>query len=307
MDDCIKLRIPMVCGNLGPGYDTFGLALSFYNYVIIRKRKFGLKIKIKGEGADDLPVDESNVFYLALSMLLEQHGSVFSGLDIEIENNIPVGKGLGSYAAIAAAGIYTANYMLGNPYDIPELINFSRQKVGSVSSVTAALMGNFVITSRYENYYYSVKFPDSIQPVVFIPELKTWDKRGIGSISKKVSIENTNFNITHAAMLIASLFLSTTKNGEDILQYLKYAFDDRIRSVSKKFLFPGFKNILLYMKSNKTLGVSMCNDGPSFICFFCKKFDYKYHIDNIKSILNDYNVEVQVMELEVDKTGIVMV
>lgn len=300
-NDFVRLKVPMLCGNLGPGYDTFGLALKHYNFVEMRKIPVGLKVEISGHGDDFLPRDTSCEVFKAARLIFEKAGEHLAGMEIRLENNIPVGKGLGSFAGAVAAGVYGANLMLGEPFTPDQLISFSSLKVGSCSNTAAALSGNFVIVSRHEECYFTQRFPDKIQPVVFVPDPVGYNPQELKRcIPKKVNLEDANFNIAHTALLILAL------EHSDCSHLMKIGFSDRLAHSTRMSFFPGIREVFLYMQSisNDSFGISFCNDGPSFICFFDKNCAIDKHITKISKLLRRFTTDLQILQPSVDTCGI---
>jgi len=296
----VRLRIPTLCGNLGPGYDTFGLALNYYNYLDISISNLSLNIEISGAGSDTLPRDTSNVVYKSIIRIFKKVNKMLPGVDLKLENNIPVCHGLGSYAGAVAAGMFGANYLLGEPFDKLELLSFAVKKVGSSSNLAAAFFGGFVICSKQEEYFLRIDLPEIIKPVLFIPNIeRDYLKELNRMIPKNVPIEDANFNISHAALLVTGLLSKQ-------FSILKKAFTDRLVNPQRQTFFPGLRDVFLYLSSSDNLGTSLCNDGPSFIVFFDKNKKYKRHINKVVNILKGYGIETSAMELEVEPNGIVI-
>ncbi|MDD5090481.1 MAG: hypothetical protein PHQ23_06150 [Candidatus Wallbacteria bacterium] len=297
--DRIRLKVPLLCGNLGPGYDTFGMALEKFNFIEMWVTPEGLKVEIIGEGADFLPRDASCVVYKAVDEVFRKHNSMLPGLSIRIENNIPVGKGLGSFAGAVAAGVFGANYLLGNPFTQSQLIAIAASKVGSTSNVAAAFLGNFVITSRYEDVYSSAVFPAHIQPVLVIPDVPCYNPLTVKkNIAQKVSLEDANYNMTHAALLAISLC------SNEYSELLKMAFSDRLVCPHRQSYFPGARDIFLYLQSIDSYGISFCNDGPSFVFFLKSGRDCLKHINKVERLLKSRDISAAIHVLPVSGQGI---
>ncbi|WP_445194965.1 GHMP family kinase ATP-binding protein, partial [Streptomyces phytophilus] len=104
----VRVRVPATSANLGPGFDTFGLALGLYDDVVVRVAESGLHVDIAGEGAENLPRDESHLLVRAMRSAFDALGGQPRGLEVVCANRIPHGRGLGSSAAAICAGIIAA-------------------------------------------------------------------------------------------------------------------------------------------------------------------------------------------------------
>lgn len=300
IENHVRLRIPLVCGNLGPGYDTFGLALAKYNYVEMRTIPAGLTVDIIGSGQDFLPRDTASVVYKAASMLFRKRGFAPPGLSIRLENNIPVGKGLGSFAGAVSAGVFAANLIMGQPFDENHLIKVATGKVGSASNVAASYLGNFVITSKHQEVYSATPFPEHIQPVLVIPDVPSYDPQKVKlGIPRKVSINDANYNVSHAAMLTLALV------SRECSSLLKKALTEKIVTSHRQSYFPGLKEIFMFINAiPDSYGISMCNDGPSFVCFLNAESDYERHISKIRKLLSARRIDARVEAISVASRGI---
>lgn len=109
------VTVPASTANLGPGYDTLGMALSLYDTVEVEVTASGLTVEIFGEGAEDLPRDGSHLVVKAIRSALSAADATVPGLRVVSHNNIPQSRGLGSSASAAVAGVAAGNALAGNP------------------------------------------------------------------------------------------------------------------------------------------------------------------------------------------------
>ncbi|MGB3962936.1 MAG: homoserine kinase, partial [Tepidanaerobacteraceae bacterium] len=108
----VKVQVPATTANFGPGFDCLGASLGMYNFIDM---EFSDKpeVYVKGEGAENISLDESNLVYQAASKVLER-ANVNRPLKIVLENHIPIARGLGSSAACIAGGLMAANHLVGD-------------------------------------------------------------------------------------------------------------------------------------------------------------------------------------------------
>ena len=152
----IRLRTPGSTSNLGPGFDALGLALTVYNRVAVRTVAGDghRRMRITGEGAGKLPVDESNLFFRSVDVAAQRAGRSLPRLEVEMQNGIPLSRGLGSSSTAIVAGVYTANLLMGEPILDPASIDFLPDRPGGslvgyplaledhIHRVTVTSMGN---------------------------------------------------------------------------------------------------------------------------------------------------------------------
>src|SRR5215510_3063764 len=105
------LRVPASSANLGPGFDALGLALGVY--LTCRFRQSGtLAIRAEGRDAEQIPLGPENLIWQTAVTVAENHRMRMPAIELEIRNDIPIGKGLGSSAAALTAGVVIADQLL---------------------------------------------------------------------------------------------------------------------------------------------------------------------------------------------------
>ena len=111
----VTVQVPATSANLGPGFDTLGLALDLCDELSVRATTGGLEITVDGEGAGSVPHGEEHLVVRALRRGLDHAGAPQSGLALHAVNRIPHGRGLGSSAAATVAGLLLARGMISEP------------------------------------------------------------------------------------------------------------------------------------------------------------------------------------------------
>ncbi len=105
----VTARVPASTANLGPGFDTLGMALALYDEITVTTTESGLTVRVEGEGAEDVPWGPSHLVVRSIERGLEAAGVWASGLDVVCRNVIPHSRGLGSSASAAVGGLAAAN------------------------------------------------------------------------------------------------------------------------------------------------------------------------------------------------------
>lgn len=141
-----RVTVPGSSANLGPGFDTLGLAVGIYDTVEVEVTSSGLEVEIFGEGADDLPLDSSHLVVKAINSGLHAADVHAPGLKVTCHNNIPQSRGLGSSAAAAVAGVVAANTLAGSPLSTDELIQLSSAFEGHPDNAAASVVGGAVVS-----------------------------------------------------------------------------------------------------------------------------------------------------------------
>lgn len=127
----IRVKVPCSSANLGPGFDSIGIALNMYNKFSVQEIKQGLIIK----GCPMEYQNSNNIIYKAMKIIFEKVNYTPSGLKILIESNIPISRGLGSSSSCIIGGMIAANYLSGNTLSNEDIINFATTMEGHPDNV----------------------------------------------------------------------------------------------------------------------------------------------------------------------------
>ena len=143
----MRVRVPASSANLGPGFDTLGLALARYDEIEASTAADGLIVEVRGEGHGDVPLDEGNLVVRAMRAAFDAFGEAPSGLRLSCHNRVPHGRGLGSSAAASVAGAVAASALLGRDVeaDRETLLQVSAGLEGHADNAAASLFGGFVV------------------------------------------------------------------------------------------------------------------------------------------------------------------
>ena len=206
----VVVRVPATSANLGPGFDTLGLALSLYDDLVVTSlREPGLDIQAQGEGADEIPRDESNLLVRAMAYAFEAVDRPMPGLRLRARNTIPHGRGLGSSGAAVVAGILAVKGLLEGDVEIgPDtMLRLATELEGHPDNVAPALFGGLTIAWMDEAMPQHKKLlvHRGVSPVVFVPSftMSTSVARSLQPL--QVPREDAVFNLSWSALLIAAL------------------------------------------------------------------------------------------------------
>jgi homoserine kinase len=140
----IRVRVPASSANLGPGFDALGLALGLHLECTLRSSAAGLKVTSSGVDCAEIPADSSNLILRTFSRWAGPEAA--ASLELDIHNEIPLGRGLGSSAAAIVAGLALANAYAGLHRSREELIQAATEVEGHPDNVAAAICGGLVVS-----------------------------------------------------------------------------------------------------------------------------------------------------------------
>lgn len=141
----VLVEVPATSANLGPGFDCFGLALDWCERISLRAEASGFHLAVSGEGADQVPRDESHLIIRSALLGLADLGVSVGGLRLECHNTIPHGRGLGSSSAAIVAGLLAARALAGREPDPAWTLRHATAIEGHPDNVAAAVYGGFVL------------------------------------------------------------------------------------------------------------------------------------------------------------------
>lgn len=214
----VTVRVPATTANLGPGFDTIGMALDMWTEITVQQAdKF--ELTNEGEGADHIPTDESNLVVMGLKKAFEFAGLPVPPLKYRCVNRIPFARGLGSSSAAIVGGILAGLVLSGHTlkmWGAEELFNIASEIEGHPDNVAPAIYGGIQIGihggkgDRWRSE--RVNLPTGLQAVVFIPKAvgKTSDARCV--LPESYSREEIVFNIGRMAWLVNALASNNVDN-----------------------------------------------------------------------------------------------
>ncbi|MDQ1577983.1 MAG: homoserine kinase, partial [Microbacteriaceae bacterium] len=144
----VTVKVPATTANLGPGFDTLGLALSLYDELTVTERdEPGATVEVIGVGAGEVPTDETNLVVRAIAHTFAAYGQPLPGLNLVARNSIPHGRGLGSSGAAIVSGIMAAKGLLDGIVEIDSnaLLALATELEGHPDNVAPALFGGLTI------------------------------------------------------------------------------------------------------------------------------------------------------------------
>jgi homoserine kinase len=256
----VTARVPATVANLGPGFDSFGLALSLYNEIEV-DTDAEPGVMIEGEGADELPRDGSNLVVRAMQAFAIDVGRELPPLSIKCANRIPLERGLGSSAAAAVGGLLLADRLLGVAVDRTELLRLATALEGHADNSAAALSGGLAVAYLTDDGWRAERVDptSSLRPVVLISERERMGTEAARrSLPDDVALEDAIFNASRAGLLILALTVRP--------ELLGAAVEDRLHQEARLGLAPAAAELFGRLRH---AGVPVCvaGSGPTLLAF----------------------------------------
>ncbi|MEM5986879.1 homoserine kinase [Corynebacterium aurimucosum] len=210
----VTVQVPASSANLGPGYDTLGIALSLYDTVEVEVTCSGLEVEIFGEGADELPRDGSHLVVKAIRSALKAADVEVSGLRVVCTNNIPQSRGLGSSASAAVAGVAAGNGLAGFPLSEQQVVQLSSAFEGHPDNAAASVLGNAVVSwttvpvdgrSLPEYRAATLDVHPRIKATALVPDFHASTQAVRRVLPSHVTHADAAFNVSRTAVNVAAL------------------------------------------------------------------------------------------------------
>jgi homoserine kinase len=228
----VRVRVPASTANLGPGFDALGLALALYDEVEVALAPSGLRVEVRGEGAGQVPTDDTHLVVRALRAACARCGYRADGLVLRCHNRIPHSRGLGSSAAAAVAGVL-AGYALAGMQPDEAVLDLAAGFDGHADNAGASLLGGLVISWHDGQTFRAVRLePHSdLVPVLLVPELTSSTEITRGLLPAEVPHTDAAFTAGRAALAVHALTAAP--------QLLLAATEDRLHQVYRRAAYPG--------------------------------------------------------------------
>ncbi|MCW2652667.1 MAG: homoserine kinase [Mycobacterium sp.] len=258
--------VPASTANLGPGFDSLGLALSLYDEIIATTVESGLQVEVEGEGAGQVPLGPEHLVVRAVEGGLAAAGARATGLVVRCRNDIPHSRGLGSSAAAVVGGLAAANGLLTQadsaPLSTAQLIQLSSEFEGHPDNASAAVLGGAVV-SWTEGIKDHAKY--SAVPLRLHPDIRLFaaipEERSLTAVTRvllpgHISHEDARFNVSRAALLVVAL----TARPDLLLA----ATEDKLHQPQRAEAMPASAEYLRLLRRS-SIAAALSGAGPAVI------------------------------------------
>ena len=254
----LRVRVPASSANLGPGFDSFALALPLLAEFELRPAR-SWTVTIEGDG-QGIPADDENLFVVSARATAKAAGRELVPQHVTQRSAIPSARGLGSSAAAIVGGAVAANALLGDPFDRRTLLRITSEVEGHADNVAAALYGAFTVALPDEGGPVATRlvFPRTWRICLLIPgrPLSTDQARAV--LPSQVSRDDAVFNLAHGATLIAAVM-----RADGAL--LALAMADRLHQAARTKLVPALGEIIAAAREAGAFGAALSGAGPSVL------------------------------------------
>jgi homoserine kinase len=263
VDGPVRVSVPATSANLGPGFDSLGLALSLRDELEAEVLPEGLVVDVAGAGAEGVPRDESHLVVRAMRAAFDLMGEQPPGLRLSCRNVIPHARGLGSSSAAIVAGVVLARALVAGGQLLASddaLFDLAADLEGHPDNVAPAFYGGFVISGREADHWYAVRagVDPRITAVVFVPPdgVETTVARGL--LPDVVPHADAAANSGRAALLVAAI------TGQP--EHLLAATRDWLHQDQREPAMPGTLELVRTLRADGVPAV-VSGAGPTVLAF----------------------------------------
>jgi len=252
----VRVTVPATSANIGPGFDCFGLALEIRNEVVI-DTEAEPGISWKGEGADELTSDGSDMVGRAMQHASRMGGSPLPPHSREGFNRIPLERGLGSSAAACVAGIVIADALSDLKLEHEEILELAGEIEGHRDNAAAAIAGG--LTVSFGDGVLKLEPAQDLSPVVLVPTaVRISTAAAREALAREVRLEDAVYNVGHAAAAVVAL-TSRTDLLPEVLR-------DKLHQRARLSLVPEVADVF---SSISAAGIPVCvsGAGPTLLAF----------------------------------------
>ena len=254
----MTISVPATSANLGPGFDSLGLAVDLRNRVEFHPSKF-FSVSIKGEGENNPRLKGNNLFIGIFNDHYKRLTNKVQNYKFTFYNQIPMSRGLGSSSAVIVAAIASAHEAAGIRVSKRRILNHALVYENHPDNITPAVMGGFNAATVEKNKVFSQKkhLPDYIKAIVVIPNKQMNTSRSRTVLPKSYSKDNAVYNLSHTALSVAAFF------NED-WEMLKLASHDRFHQKARMKTLPELFNVQKVAYESGVLMSTLSGSGSTF-------------------------------------------
>ncbi|MDA0302662.1 MAG: homoserine kinase [Chloroflexi bacterium] len=258
-DRTVRVRVPTTSANLGPGFDSLGVALDWTALLTVTQT--------------DTPTPEpfdpvERMTAQAVIAFFAEAGEPLKGVQVGFQGDMPVGRGLGMSAAARAAGVVAANALLGDLLSMEELLPIAVRLEGHGDNIIPALLGGLqvVVEDEGTQVHTAVPIPDDLRLALLIPEFDMPTNESRKRLPESLTRNQAVHNIGRAALMVAAI----AGHRYDLL---RVATEDILHQPARSTLFPAMYPIFEAARAAGAHGVYLSGGGSTIAAFVTEHGD----------------------------------
>lgn len=297
----VKVKVPATSANMGPGFDSIGVAVQLYNHLEVEPIEKGFEIIIQKEQSIAIPTDEKNLIYQTMQQFYQTLGKPMPAVRLTQSDDIPMARGLGSSAACIVAGLLAANTLAGNPYTKDDLAKMAAKIEGHPDNSNPAFFGSMVtgVLTEKSMEYVRLELPDDLLFAIIVPNFPVSTKSSRSVLPPHYDRQDVVYNVSRAALLVASILTGKYEN-------LEVAMDDKIHQPYRKVLIPHMEEIFAHAKESGAIACYLSGAGSTLMAMVTKEHAEEFR-NKMSTYLQTLPNDWQLTLLSADKEGATVV
>lgn len=295
------LKIPGSTANLGPAFDTIGLALNVHSWLdfsVLRKDDASIPLfKQVGNVARQLPADKSNLIYKILAHCIKDV-SLLKRIRISVYSDIPLERGMGSSGSVIIGTIYAAAKFNCESTNSEKLLADASLFENHIDNLSASLLGGLVISHKSETEIITskIEWPEKWKLLVLVPDYAVSTTKSRSVLPQEYNRADTIDNLQHVALLTAAIC-----ERNPIL--FKRALVDKIHEPYRVKLIPDLVNLREALKDQPVMGCALSGAGSAMLVI-TEKENYNDTLRFLQTWTEQQTTKIEIIEADVDTNGL---
>jgi len=257
------VSVPATSANLGPGFDTLGLAINFRNEITIKPSRF-FSVSTRGEGAENPHIRKNILFMSIFNKQYEKLKERRDNFRFEFTNRIPISRGLGSSSAVITAALTAAYVAAGERYNKRKILNLALEYEPHPDNITPAVMGGFNVACVENKKVYSKKrkVPEYLRAVLVVPNKTISTAKSRTILPDIYRTDEMVYSLSRSAFM-TSLFMTESWD------LLRIASKDKLHQTRRMKQMPELFEVQKTALLNGALMSTLSGSGSTFfsLCY----------------------------------------
>lgn len=293
------VRVPATIANLGPGFDSFGMAVCLYNRFSFEMAEWDALVVSLESTADTSALTAETqakvgdgLLFQAMDRLYASVAQARPAFKVTVHADIPVARGLGSSSTAVVAGLVAANQFLGEPFESLELLKIAVEMEGHPDNVAPALLGGVVL---YDTRPYPLPWPIEWRVMTVSPAYPVMTEEARRILPKMVSLEDSVFNLRKASTLTYALL----REDPDAL---RASLADRLHQPYRRKLIREYEAIERLVMDDGAFGMIISGSGSTMAIFYPTVI-HAFLLEKLEERVKAEGWRVEINDVAVDTEG----